>query len=443
MQTAVRTQTARQDIIEIFQYAFQASRVEQVIEERIRFAGESMEIDGFQYDLAKFGRCVLISLGKAAEPMFSSFLARSGKTAERFEGVIVAPDPVAVPSDRFVAFHAGHPSPNAASVEAAEAILRMLSALTERDLVIFLISGGGSSLVEQFLDPNTPLEVIAATHKALVESAAPITAINTVRKHLSSVKGGRLAAAAAPAEQLTIAVSDVPAGKLDALSSGPTTPDGSTLADVYAAVAQYGLMERLPREVTAQLAAHSLAETPKRGEAIFARSRWSVLLDSSSLEAAAGRRAAELGWHVVIDNTCDDWSADKAAAYLVDRLRELRRGQERVCLLSSGEVTVTVPHGLSGSGGRNQHFVLEAARLIAGEGITVLSVGSDGVDGNSPAAGGLADGSSVERAAQEGSPVEEALGGFNSYSLLSRLQDVIVTGPTGNNLRDLRVLLAP
>ena len=124
MQTAVRTQTARQDIIEIFQYAFQASRVEQVIEERIRFAGESMEVDGFQYDLAKFGRCVLISLGKAAEPMFSSFLARSGKAAERFEGVIVAPDPVAVPSNRFVAFHAGHPSPNAASVEAAAKTIR-------------------------------------------------------------------------------------------------------------------------------------------------------------------------------------------------------------------------------------------------------------------------------------------------------------------------------
>jgi hydroxypyruvate reductase len=443
MQIGQEIQTARQNMMEIFQYAFQASRVEQAIDERILFDGEMMEIDGFRYDLGRFDRCVLISLGKAAEPMLSSFLARSGNAAERFEGVVVAPDPVALPSDRFTKFQAGHPSPNAASISAAEEILRMLSELGESDFVIFLISGGGSSLVEQFLQPDTPLEVIAATHKALVESAAPITAINTVRKHLSSVKGGRLAAAAAPAEQLTIAVSDVPAGRLDALSSGPTIPDESTLADVYAAVEQYGLMARLPREVAAQLAARSLEETPKRGELIFTRSRWSVLLDSSSLEEAAGRRAAELGWHVVVDNTCDDWSADKAAAYLVARLQELREKWERVCLISSGEVTVTVPHRVSGSGGRNQHFALEASRLIAGETITVLSVGSDGVDGNSPAAGGVVDGTSVERATRVGYPIEEALATFNSYPLLSKLQDAIVTGPTGNNLRDLRILLAP
>jgi len=435
--------TPRQDIIDIFEYAFQASRVERVIEERIRFTGETMEVDGSRYVLPEFDRCILLSIGKAAGPMISSFLACSGRAAERFEGVIVAPDPVPVPSDQFVMFQAGHPSPNDASIQSAETILRMLKGLTEKDLVVFLISGGGSSLVEQFLDPDASLELIAATHKALVESAAPITAINAVRKHLSSVKGGRLAAAAAPAEQLTIAVSDVPAGRLDALSSGPTTPDESTLADVYDAVERYNLMERLPQRVTAQLAAHALAETPKRGEPIFERSRWAVLLDSSSLEAAAGARAAELGWHVVVDNTCDDWSADAAASYLVDRLRELRQTRERVCLLSSGEVTVTVPRGSSGKGGRNQHFVLEASRLIAGEEFTVLSVGSDGVDGNSPAAGGVVDGATVARAARENYPVDAAIEAFDSYSLLALLKDGIVTGPTGNNLRDLRILLAP
>lgn len=434
-------QTPRQDILSIFEYAFKASRVERAIEEQIRFSASTMEVEGNSYALDRFDRRVVISLGKAAEPMLSSFLARSGEAAGLFEGIIVAPDPVSVPN-RFVAFQAGHPSPNAASIESARAILRVLTELTERDLVVFLVSGGGSSLVEQFLD-DAPLSVIAATHKALVECGAPITAINAVRKHLSSVKGGRLAAAAAPAEQLTIAVSDVPAGRLDALSSGPTIPDESTLADVYEAIERYNLMHRLPESIARQIAENALQETPKRGEAIFARSRWSVLLDSSSLEAAAGRRAAELGWHVVVDNTCDDWRADKAAAYLVDRLRELRRGQERVCLLSSGEVTVTVPHGVSGSGGRNQQFVLEASQLIAGSDFTVLSVGSDGVDGNSPAAGGLVDGTTVARADQDGQTIDEALASFNSYPLLLRLGDSIFTGPTGNNLRDLRVLLAP
>lgn len=436
-------QTARQDITDIFQYAFRAARVERAIQEHVHFHGDVMECNGYRYELSRFDRCVLIAMGKAAEPMLTSFLARAGSVADRFEGVIAGQDPVTAPSSSFVAFGAGHPSPNAASIEAAQAILSTLSSLSERDLVVFLVSGGGSSMVEQFLDGNASLALIAATHKALVESGAPITAINVIRKHLSSVKGGRLAAAAAPAEQLTLAVSDVPDGKLDALASGPTIPDSSTVGDVYAAVTQYGLMDRVPDPIAEQFATRSLVETPKQGDAIFARSRWVVLLDSGSLEKAAGKRAAELGWQVVVDNTCDDWAADEAAAYLVNRLRELRGLTERVCLISSGEVTVTIPHGVSGSGGRNQHFLLEAARRIKGEGFTVLSVGSDGVDGNSPAAGGVVDGETVERAARSGYSVEEALASFRSYPLLQRLKDEILTGPTGNNLRDLRVLLAP
>jgi hydroxypyruvate reductase len=146
---------------------------------------------------------------------------------------------------------------------------------------------------------------------------------------------------------------------------------------------------------------------------------------------------------VVVDNTCDDWPAEEAAAYLVNRLRELRGLTNRVCLLSAGEVTVTIPQGIAGNGGRNQHFLLEAARRIAGEEIVVLSAGSDGVDGNSPAAGGVVDGMTVERAVRAGSSVEEALRSFNSYPLLEELGDAITTGPTGNNLRDLRILLAP
>lgn len=432
----------RNEILEILQYAFQASRVERAIPERIHFSNGLMQVDDASYRLGEFDRCVVIAMGKAAGPMISSFLA-SGEETKRFEGIIVAPDPVPVPSEKFIAFHAGHPTPNAASVQAAEAVLEILKPLTKRDLVVFLVSGGGSSLVEQFLDPKTPLETIAATHKALVESGAPITAINAVRKHLSAVKGGRLAAAAAPAEQLTIAVSDVPAGRLDALSSGPTTPDESTLTDVDHAVERYGLMRRFPASVVKQLAEHSLQETPKPGDAVFAHSRWSVLLDSSSLEASAGKRATELGWHVVVDNTCDDWDAKEAARFLVHRLRELRRTHKRVCLLSAGEVTVTVPHGANGSGGRNQHFVLEASRLIANNEITVLSMGSDGVDGNSPAAGGIADGTTMDRAERQGYSVTQALAAFDSHSLLMQLDDAIVIGPTGNNLRDLRILLAP
>ncbi len=298
-------------------------------------------------------------------------------------------------------------------------------------------------MVERFLLPGVPVSAIAATHKALVESGAPITAINVVRKHLSAVKGGRLAEAAAPAEQVTIFVSDVPEGELDALSSGPTVPDRSTTEDVYRIAEEYGLAASVPRVISEMLTNRQLAETPKVGDEIFARSRWTVLLDSVSLEEAAAVRARELGWHVEIDNRCDDWSAQRAAAYLLERLRELRLERERVCLLSAGEVTVQVPSGAAGRGGRNQHFALLCSESIADSEITILSAGSDGIDGNSPAAGAVVDGSTMKRAVDAGRSVDEALAAFDSYSLLTLLGDTVMTGATGNNLRDLRILLAP
>jgi hydroxypyruvate reductase len=298
-------------------------------------------------------------------------------------------------------------------------------------------------MVEQFLQPGISLDVMVATHKALVGSGAPIAAINAVRKHLSAVKGGRLAEAAAPAEQITIFVSDVPEGELDALSSGPTLPDPSTSEDVYRIAEEYGLGASLPGVISEMLRGRALIETPKSGNIFFSRSRWSVLLDSGSLGEAAWVRARELGWKVEIDNRCDDWGAERAASYLLERVRELRRGRERVCLLSVGEVTVQVPAGAAGRGGRNQHFALLCSEGIGGDEITVLSAGSDGIDGNSPAAGALVDGLTTTRAEAAGYPVAAALAAFDSYSLLALLGDTITTGPTGNNLRDLRILLAP
>ncbi len=436
--------TAREDALDIFHYALKASRVEPVMEQRLACRDGAMEIDRHRYVLAAYERLVLIAIGKAAHTMTAAFLRQVGGDArERFEGIIVGPEDEAVPSQRLRVYRGGHPSPNAGSMAAAADILQTLHALTARDLVVFLISGGGSALAEQFLQPGTSLETIAATHKALVESGAPIAAINAVRKHLSAVKGGRLAAAAAPAEQLTIFVSDVPAGELDALSSGPTFPDRSTGDDVYRIAKEFCLEERLPVEIARQIAAHTLVETPKAGDAIFARSRWVVLLDSASLEETAAERAMQLGWHVEIDDRCDDWSAESAAEYLLHRLREMRRMRERVCLLSAGEVTVQVPRDATGRGGRNQHFALIASEQIVGSEIVVLSGGSDGIDGNSLAAGALVDGTTDVRAETAGYPVSAVLAAFDGYTLLERLGNTIMTGPTGNNLRDLRVLLAP
>jgi glycerate 2-kinase len=434
---------AREDALDIFLYALKASRVEPAMERQVRFSNGAVEIDGRRYLLREYERCLIVAIGKAAHPLVSSFLRQAGNDAERFEGIVVGGASGEALPLAFRVYCGGHPSPNEASVAAAADVLKTLGSLTERDLVVFLISGGGSAMLEQFLWPDLLLETIVATHKALVESGAPIAAMNAVRKHLSAVKGGRLAAAAAPAEQVTLFVSDVPPGELDALSSGPTLPDCSTVEDVYRIVDEYGLMERFPAVIAKMLESKALTETPKPGDAMFARSSWSVLLDSASLEEAASTRAVELGWSVEIDNRCDDWSAEKAATYLVDRLRTMRAKKESACLLSAGEVTVRVPPRAAGRGGRNQHFALLCARQIAGEGIVVLSGGSDGVDGNSSAAGALVDGRTVERASVLKHSVVDALAEFDSYSLLTQLEDTVVTGPTGNNLRDLRILLAP
>ena len=435
-------EATREAALDIFHYALRASRVESAMERSVRFAAGALQIDRHPYELNRYRRLVVIALGKAGGTMATAFLSQAGEEAGRFEGVIVAPEEVAV-SPRFRVYRGGHPLPNEASVAAASDILETLRLLTADDLVIFLISGGGSAMMEQFLMPGISLEAIAATHKALVECGAPIAAMNAVRKHLSAVKGGRLAEAAAPAEQMTIFISDVPAGELDALSSGPTMPDRSTVDDVYRVVQEYDLATRLPNVVSEMVTNRHLLETPKMDDAVFARSRWSVLLDSVSLEEAAIVRAKELGWHVEIDNRCDDWSAERAAEYLLERVQTLRQSRARICLLSAGEITVQVPPGAVGRGGRNQHFALLCSEAIAGSEMTILSAGSDGIDGNSPAAGGVVDGSTTARAVASGYPVGAALAAFDAYGLMTSLGDAITTGPTGNNLRDLRILLAP
>ena len=432
---------AAHDALDIFLHALDATRVAVAMERRVTCNAGVIVVDGYRYALSDYPKLMLVSIGKAAGTMAAAFLRIMGDNAAQMHGVVAGVREEHLP-EHLQVFAGGHPEPNQASLDAAAAILRLLEQAGDDDLVVFLVSGGGSSMVEQMLHGDISLEDTAATHKALVESGAPIAAINAVRKHLSAVKGGRLAAAAAPAEQLTIFVSDVPIGELDALASGPTLPDRSTVADVRRIVVEYQLTARVPAAV-ADLLGSKLAETPKPGVAIFAKSQWATLLDSASLEEAASSRATELGWNVTIDNTCDDWGAEDAAKYLVQRLTELRRRRERVCLLSAGEVTVRVPAGATGQGGRNQHFVLLCSQQIAGRDFVVLSAGSDGVDGNSSAAGAIADGTTVARAAAVGCPVEKALAGFDSHALLSMLGDAITTGPTGNNLRDLRILLAP
>jgi hydroxypyruvate reductase len=377
------------------------------------------------YNLDSYTRVFVVAIGKAAHTMTDALIVQVGG---RVEGVVVAPTEPAHYLHRFTYFKGGHPLPTQESVTAARHILRELQHLNEFALVIFLISGGGSALAESPLYESISFEDLVQTYQTLVHSSAPIREINTIRKHLSSIKGGRMAAAAAPAHQVSILISDVPENALDALASGPTMPDLSTTEDCYRIAAKHGLIQGMPLSVRELFQHSALEETPKSDDWVFVRSRWWPILSSATAAKAAATKAAALGFAVEID-------------HLLARLKELRRGASRVCLISTGEVVVRVT-GTPGVGGRNQQFALYCADKIAGQNVTVLSAGTDGVDGNSQAAGAVVDGSTMERARTQELDPAQALARFNAYPIFEKLGDAVITGPTGNNVRDLRILLA-
>jgi hydroxypyruvate reductase len=362
------------------------------------------------------------------------------QTGERFEGIVASSVAPEFQIRGFRYFHGGHPLPNEESIRAADAILKSVSAQNEASLVIYLISGGGSATVEKPMYEEISLHDLIETYSILVHSGASISEINTIRKHISAVKGGRLSQAAHPARQVSILISDVPDDTPDALASGPTMPDSTTTSDCYAIATKHKMRDQLPASVRELFERHALEETPKSDDPAFVHARWWTILSNAALLETAEREARQQDFHVEIDNSCDDWDYAKAADHLLDRLRDLRSKHERVCLLSGGEVTVQVENG--GIGGRDQQFALYCASKIAGENICVLSAGSDGIDGNSPAAGAIVDGTTLERAKARGRDVTAHLSAFNAYPLFEALGDAMITGPTGNNLRDLRILLA-
>jgi glycerate 2-kinase len=390
------------------------------------------------YDLDSYGRVSVIAIGKAAHTMVSALAMQAGS---RFEGIVASSVEPASQVSGFRYFHGGHPAPNAESIRAADAILKLVSSQNESSLILYLLSGGGSSIAEKPIDDEISLQDLISTYGVLVHSGAPIAEINAIRKHLSAIKGGRLAQAGYPAQQVSVLVSDVPDNTPDALASGPTMPDSSTVESCHEIANRYGMIEQFPPSVRELFQKHALEETPKSDDPAFIRSRWWPILSNASVLEAAKAEAERSGWRVEIDNSCDDWDYDKAADYLLNRIRELRKKFDRVCLLSGGEVTVKVA-SKAGIGGRNQQFALACATKIAGENITVLSAGTDGIDGNSPAAGAIADGTTLDRAKSSNFEVEEYLKNFNAFPLLQNLGDALEIGPTGNNLRDLRILLS-
>jgi hydroxypyruvate reductase len=308
----------------------------------------------------------------------------------------------------------------------------------------------------------------------LLASGAPISEINTKRKHFSAVKGGRLAIAAPEAAKVSLLLPDVPLRSLDALSSGPTSPDHSTVADVRALLEKYDLAPKLPPSIRTFFEREDLPESPgnkrwrppffaklprlgamparrittaasmSEEDAPFRDSVFEILLSSHDLAENARLLAEKAGFHAEVDNTCDDWDYADAARYLLERFHELRANHPKLCLISVGEVTVTLDRA-PGAGGRNQQFVMECALELEsypGERLTVLSAGSDGIDGNTRSAGAVADPTTVARAHSFGFHLKSSLAAFDACPMFTALGDAVVTGSTGQNLRDLRLLIA-
>jgi len=421
---------------QIFEDALAHASVSSAFEQHLQYEQGVLRVCEDLYNLDVFSRVLAVAIGKAAHTMAEALVKQLGSRVAGFVASSVNPPQRLA---QFVYFHGGHPLPNEESVRAATAIQSVLETLDENSLVIYLMSGGGSAIVERPIFGQISLDDLIATYDALVKCGAPIAEINAIRKHLSAVKGGRLAQAAYPAQQLSIMVSDVPEDQLDALASGPTMPDSSTVAQCYKIVERHDLLARVPATVRVVFEQKLLQETPKSNDPAFVKARWWPILSSGLAAKQAAAAAAANGFAVEIDNSCDDWDYRRAADYLLGRLRKLRQGASKVCLISAGEVTVTVGSA-AGTGGRNQQFALYCAEQIAGENMTVLSAGTDGVDGNTDAAGAVADGTTVERAGRE--VVSRGLKHFDSGTVFRALGDTIVTGPTGNNVRDLRVLLA-
>ncbi len=428
----------RETAREIFLHALSECSIAKSFERQVQLDRGILRVGADLYDLAAFSGVFAVSMGKAAHTMAEALASQLGSLVT---GIVVCSTPPPAQLPGFHYFLGGHPVPNAESLHAAEAILNSLAILSPRSLVILLISGGASAMVEKPIDDSIGLADLVETYQALVHCGASIREVNAIRKHLSAIKGGRLAQAAWPAQQISILVSDVPDGALDALASGPGMPDSTTVQDCYRIAEQHDLTKRLPSPVRALFEKRLLQETPKFGDSAFERSRDVTILSNEIARNAAITQAALAGFAVEVDNTVDDWDYQAAADHLLAKLRRLRRGASRVCLISGGELTVKID-GPAGTGGRNQQFALYCAARIHDENITVLSAGTDGIDGNSPAAGAVVDGSTLQRAAESGLNVQNSLNRFDAFPLLNALGDSIITGPTGNNVRDLRILLA-
>jgi hydroxypyruvate reductase len=388
---------------------------------------------------------VVVGAGKACAAMAAAVEEVLGDRIR--DGVVVVKDGYALPLRRIRVTQAGHPVPDARGVEGTSAILGLLTETRPEDLVIVLISGGGSALLPAPVAGIDLIEKQAMT-RALLACGATIEEINAVRKHCSRIKGGQMARALFPARSLTLILSDVIGDPLDAIASGPTVPDTTTYGEALEVLRRYRVEDRIPVNILRHLergARGEIPETPKTGDPCFATAHHCIVGNNFQSLLAARDRAARLGFQALLLTTALKGESREVAKVLAALLLEMRRSGHPLsppaCLLLGGETTVTVRG--KGKGGRSQELVLAGAIAIAdGRDLVIFSAGTDGIDGPTDTAGAVADGDTWARAKEVGLDPLRALEENDAYHFFEGLGDLIKTGPTMTNVMDVILLLA-
>ncbi|KPJ52752.1 hypothetical protein AMJ39_06975 [candidate division TA06 bacterium DG_24] len=434
----------RTDAHRIFDAALRAVDPGRAVHRFMTKRGEMLSVGERRYDLGTVGHVFVVGAGKAGASMARAVEEILGDRIT--SGLVVVKYGYVAELGRIELREAGHPIPDQTGERAAEALLAIARGAGEHDLVIVLLSGGGSALLPLPVGAVTLEEKQAAT-SMLLRSGATINEMNAIRKHISRIKGGRLAEAAAPAPVVTLILSDVIRDRLDVIASGPTVADESTFGECLTIISRYGLGEELPASVLAHLskgAAGTVAETPKPGNSIFEGANNIVVGNNRDALGAAKLEAESLGYRAhILSSTVEGETRDVARDHvaIVNRIRKSGTPvSSPCCLISGGETTVTVRG--RGMGGRNQEFALAAAIELDGVGgVVVLSAGTDGTDGPTEAAGAIADGRTVRRAREQGIDAARALEENDSHTFFSALGDLVVTGPTNTNVMDIHLLL--
>ena len=434
----------RSDAVSIFEAGVNAVDPENAVRSHMSLRDGNLIINGTAFDLSAFDNIYVIGMGKAAAPMARAVEDILGDRVTA--GIINVKHGHTVGLDKIKINEAAHPVPDEAGHSGAKEIVSLLEGTGERDLIIFLVSGGGSALLPHAAHGLT-LEDKRILTARLLECGATIHEINTLRKHVSRVKGGRLARLAYPSTLISLILSDVIGDDLDSIASGPTVPDRSTFGDCIGIIEKYGLRDKLPARVIEYIdrGAEGLEEeTPKPGDPVFEHTLNVIVGSNIAAAIAAREKAASLGYNSIILSTFIDGETAPAAMLHAAIAREIISSGNPLhapaCVISGGETTVTIRG--KGRGGRNQEFALASATALKGlKNVILLSGGTDGTDGPTDAAGAIAYGDTVERAMRLGLDASEYIKNNDSYTFFQALGDLLITGPTNTNVMDLRVLL--